>query len=982
MSPVTARYRLASFSLLLLAALFLSGEAFAARCYVDAASNGANDGSSWPDAFADLQAALADPDCTEIWVAAGVYKPTDDPDDRNASFNVAEGVSLHGGFAGHETDLGERDWRTNVTVLSGDIDGNDLVDEHGRVLGHEDLAGANSHSVLRVQAGQALVRIHGLHITGGMADREDCRFPNTSGLPNPDPSDEPAPDCVGGGVLIERANVELRDLSITGNLAGHGGGLMQFRGSADYARIELSRNRAYLAGGGMALVRVFRVAEDFTVPGQDDALPSAVLSDIRIHGNRAQHGGGLLTASSLYRSDGMVVASNQADESGGGICECFAAGFDGAAVRPAAAPAHDNLQVLGNWSGIDGGGISSSAGGRVGHQLIVYNGQISGNFAPRLGGGAFISGNTLTHFLFNTVISGNRAGRTIDPNLAQGSGGGLYGDGHVRIHNSILWNNADRFGTDSEDSQVAGIGGEFSRSLVQNCHPDDWILERCAFAYDNSDPAARNRDPDAPVFVAPVHPMAAPTTSGDYRFRPESPLLDAGISPPPYSLGQAIYDLPELDLDGKARIAGGAIDLGPWEGAVDLECPPDGAAYVRQGAAGAGDGTSWSDALPTLKASFQVRPPCEIHVASGAYFPSDSAGDRAASFSFPGGLTFLGGYPPEGGAPEERDWRRHPTVLSGDLGHDDNIDSAGITPSAADIRFGNAWSVIQINRQGLPLALDGFVVTGGESDASTFGAFAHSNSGSGLFVEESSVALRNLLIQGNHARDFGGGLFQMNAAQLAMHDTRVVGNRAGGLGGGIMVAGPTDAELHNVEILGNAGTGMFMSRFGPDDLPQASLTNVSVSGNSGGGGLRLDFVEPVTIVNSLIAGNANSGGTDAADANLDDNQPDSLAIRHSLIRGCNPGGNWNADCGIDGGGNPADADPLFVDAPDPESAPGEIGDLRLQENSPAVDAGDSAVNDSQFDLDGNPRVTGRAIDLGAWEWLNADVIFEDGFEQR
>lgn len=965
MRPVSARFRRLLFSLLLpIIVVGLSGEAFAARCHVDATSTGSHDGSGWPDAFVDLQSALTSQDCTEIWVAAGVYKPTDDPTDRQASFIVAEGVSLHGGFAGHETDLGERDWRTNVTVLSGDIDDNDLVDEYGRVLGHENLEGANSHTVLRIQEGEATVRIDGLHVTGGMADGAGC----------PDPTDEPVPDCVGGGVFIERANVELRDLSITGNLAGHGGGLMQFRGSADYARIDLSRNRAALTGGGMALVRVFRVEGD-------NALPSAFLSDIRIHGNRAQHGGGLLTSTSLYRSDGMIIGSNQADESGGGICECYARTFDGASVTPAAAPAHHNLHVLGNWSETDGGGISTSAGSLVGYQLIVYNGQISGNFAVRYGGGGQFTGNTLTHFLFNTVISGNRAGRTIDSSETQGAGGGLYAESHIRIHNTVVWNNADRFGTSSDNSQVAGIGAEFSRSLVQNCDPDDWVAERCARAYDNEDPDARNLDPEAPVLVAPVHPMAAPTAGGDYRFRPESPLLDAGISPPPYSLGQAIYDLPEFDLDGRARIAGAAIDLGPWEGAVNRECPSGGVAYVLPDAAGAEDGTSWSDAFPTLQAAFQLRPPCEIHVAAGVYYPSDAAGDRAASFSFPGGLTFLGGYPPAGGAPEERDWRHHPTVLSGDLGRDDAIDASGITPSAAEIRFDNAWSVVQVNRQSEPLALDGFVVTGGKSDTLTFGNFAHSNNGGGLFVEESAVTLHNLVLKGNYARDFGGGLFQLKAAQSSVHDTRVVGNGSGSLGGGIFVAGPTEAALRNVEMLGNAGGGMFMSRFGPDDVPQASLINVSVSGNSGGGGVRMVDVAPVTMVNSLLAGNANTNGTDAADANLDVNLPGSLTVRHSLVRGCNPGGSWNSDCGSDGGGNLPDADSLFVLAPDPVSAPSVNGDLRLQANSPAVDAGDNAANDSQVDLGGNPRITGPAIDLGAWEWLLIDGVFEDRFEQ-
>src|SRR5690606_12302184 len=42
--------------------------------YVDANATGANDGSSWEDAFVDLQDALNGP-AAEIWVAKGTYRP-------------------------------------------------------------------------------------------------------------------------------------------------------------------------------------------------------------------------------------------------------------------------------------------------------------------------------------------------------------------------------------------------------------------------------------------------------------------------------------------------------------------------------------------------------------------------------------------------------------------------------------------------------------------------------------------------------------------------------------------------------------------------------------------------------------------------------------------------------------------------------------------------------------------------------------------
>lgn len=93
--------------------------------YVDASASGTGNGSSCADAYPSLADALAGAaSVTEIWVAQGTYQPTSGSD-RTATFQLKDGVAIYGGFAGGETQLDQRDWQTNVTTISGDLNGDD-----------------------------------------------------------------------------------------------------------------------------------------------------------------------------------------------------------------------------------------------------------------------------------------------------------------------------------------------------------------------------------------------------------------------------------------------------------------------------------------------------------------------------------------------------------------------------------------------------------------------------------------------------------------------------------------------------------------------------------------------------------------------------------------------------------------------------------------------------------------------------------------
>ena len=86
-----------------------------------AALGGQQNGTSWADAFLDLQAALAAAgNGHEIWVAAGTYYPTNAAD-RSLSIELKRGVKIFGGFDGTEVAIAQREPTLNPTRLSGNI---------------------------------------------------------------------------------------------------------------------------------------------------------------------------------------------------------------------------------------------------------------------------------------------------------------------------------------------------------------------------------------------------------------------------------------------------------------------------------------------------------------------------------------------------------------------------------------------------------------------------------------------------------------------------------------------------------------------------------------------------------------------------------------------------------------------------------------------------------------------------------------------
>ena len=200
----------------------------------------------------------------------------------------------------------------------------------------------------------------------------------------------------------------------------------------------------------------------------------------------------------------------------------------------------------------------------------------------------------------------------------------------------------------------------------------------------------------------------------------------------------------------------------------------------------------------------------------------------------------------------------------------------------------------------------------------------------------------NTTITGNTASDSGGGV--LNRSTSTFTNSTISGNTTS-LGGGV----------------DNGGTSTF--------------TNTTISGNTAteGGGVYNNRTS--TFTNSIIAKNG--------DGLVPDNIFESGGIvndgGHNLIGdGAGQSIIVNGVNGNQVGTTAMPIDPLFVmDVPSTATNPSTGGDLRLQCGSPAIDAGSNAAATVAIvpttDINGNPRIITKTIDIGAYEFQIEDA---------
>jgi hypothetical protein len=496
--------------------LAIGGPAYAASpitYYVNDDAAGADNGTSWKNAFTDLQSALAVAAAGDsVWVAAGTYKPSvsidDSTDARTASFSLKSGVALYGGFAGVEKDLKKRSSDPALTVLSGDIGvAGDATD--------------NSYHVVYAKGVSGAV-LDGFTVTLGRGDRAGIIYMGR--------------DTQGAGMYnyesaLTVANCVFSDNRVDGKVYGSvaiGGGMYSFNSAPTVVDCTFTSNRAggpagtpqWGRGGGMYNEGMFGSSPDGSWPRVTGCTFTDNVAWSRPSDGDPNGGGGMYNTGGMQTIERCTFTRNSA-------------GQGGAMLNHMGQPTVTNCFFAANSATIPdglGGAICNYGAATIMNCTFHKNGWslLTSGPEPRFRPYAAMGGAIYSYRAPGTITN-----CIFSENGATGVGGG------IAYHGAARW-------------------GE---------------LTNCLF-YENIR-WPRNYDPEIahvsglpiPGFTASdnlydVDPLLMDPSAGDLHLRYDSPCIDAGFSGKQGNYTWP-WGLPVIDFDGDKRVADGDGDGTP-----------------------------------------------------------------------------------------------------------------------------------------------------------------------------------------------------------------------------------------------------------------------------------------------------------------------------------------------------------------------------------------------------------------------------------
>ncbi|HUS71839.1 MAG TPA: right-handed parallel beta-helix repeat-containing protein [Sedimentisphaerales bacterium] len=236
----------------------------------------------------------------------------------------------------------------------------------------------------------------------------------------------------------------------------------------------------------------------------------------------------------------------------------------------------------------------------------------------------------------------------------------------------------------------------------------------------------------------------------------------------------------------------------------------------------------------------------------------------------------------------------------------------------------------------------------------------------------SSPSITNCVIRNNSAF-FGGGIACINGkSHPVITNCQIIANSASMIfgGGGIYLDG-SSPTIKNCIISGNTAPegGAIYSHNASNPL----ITNCTISTNTAynsAGAIYCFNSSNLIISHSILWGNTAPSAPEILVGNL--GAATTIQISYCDIQGGQTSVILDNDCTVDWGQGNIDIDPQFVDTGYTDKSRRDVeGDYHLLEESPCIDAGDSGfvAGPDETDIDGNPRILGEKIDLGADEYV-------------
>ena len=209
--------------------------------YVDASATGLNIGTTWADAYTNLQHAMRTASAGEYWIAKGTYSATavpggDAADKRTYSFVLGSGMHLYGGFDATEITRSERNPAINETILDGDSAFHVVVGSDNSTLDGLTIQNGDAKGGLEGNFGGGVFNFYANPTIKGCLFRGN-RADDAGGAIANDFSDPTIVNCVftsnisryGGAISNMDSNAEITNCTFFGNTAVYGGGVDNYR---------------------------------------------------------------------------------------------------------------------------------------------------------------------------------------------------------------------------------------------------------------------------------------------------------------------------------------------------------------------------------------------------------------------------------------------------------------------------------------------------------------------------------------------------------------------------------------------------------------------------------------------------------------------------------------------------------------------------------------------------------------------------------